>query len=568
MIHHRSLASLGLITITVLGPPTLAGGGKRGLLIQPNPPVGSPLPGLTSEQEALFWEGRVLYSTPIPVEDGLGPIFNKSNCRSCHSNPDGGPGNIAVTHFGFLDEKSEEPFTALPGGTLLQLVAINDPSGEIASCAEVLPPEANFTTNHITPGMTGYGLVEAIADADIAANADPADANGDGISGRVHWVDDPATGIGNRAGRFGWKSIIATVETFSGDATLNEMGVTNQVFGEENAPNGDLDLLAGCDEIPDPEDHPDALGYTFVDRVTHFQRYMTAPPQSPRGGMTGEVIFNDLGCNACHVASFTTANDPSLEAALRDREIRPYSDFLLHDMGLLGDGLPQGDATGQEFRTTPLMGVARRLAMIHDGRVSGGTIDDRLRAAILAHGPFGEGAASAAAFQIMDKNDEFELFQFLKSLGRADFDQNDDDVIGLADWTAFLDCASLDLVITPDMTCGIADIDQDGDVDETDLASFLVAYEGENGDCDGDGVSNLEAIFLGAPDADGDGVPDDCPAPCPGDFNGDRQINGADLGLMIAAWGSCSGCPEDLNGDGLVNGADLGLMIAGWGACP
>ena len=568
MIHHRSLASLGLITITVLAPPTLAGGGKRGLLIQPNPPVGSPLPGLTSEQEALFWEGRVLYSTPIPVEDGLGPIFNKSNCRSCHSNPDGGPGNIAVTHFGFLDEKSEEPFTALPGGTLLQLVAINDPSGEIASCAEVLPPEANFTTNHITPGMTGYGLVEAIADADIAANADPADANGDGISGRVHWVDDPATGIGGRVGRFGWKSIIATVETFSGDATLNEMGVTNQVFGEENAPNGDLDLLAGCDEIPDPEDHPDALGYTFVDRVTHFQRYMTAPPQSPRSGMTGESVFNDLGCNACHVASFTTANDPSLEAALRDREIRPYSDFLLHDMGLLGDGLPQGDATGQEFRTTPLMGVARRLAMIHDGRVSGGTIDDRLRAAILAHGPFGEGAASAAAFQIMDKNDEFELFQFLKSLGRADFDQNDDDVIGLADWTAFLDCASLDLVITPDMICGIADIDQDGDVDETDLASFLVAYEGENGDCDGDGVSNLEAIFLGAPDADGDGVPDDCPAPCPGDFNGDRQINSADLGLMIAAWGSCSGCPEDLNGDGLVNGADLGLMIAGWGACP
>ena len=63
-------------------------------------------------------------------------------------------------------------------------------------------------------------------------------------------------------------------------------------------------------------------------------------------------------------------------------------------------------------------------------------------------------------------------------------------------------------------------------------------------------------------------MPDDCPAACLGDFNGDGQVNGADLGLMIAAWGSCSGCPEDLNGDGLVNGADLGLMIAGWGACP
>ena len=95
-----------------------------------------------------------------------------------------------------------------------------------------------------------------------------------------------------------------------------------------------------------------------------------------------------------------------------------------------------------------------------------------------------------------------------------------------------------------------------------------MAYQGENGDCDDDGESDLEEIFNGAPDADGDGIPDDCPPPCVGDVNGDGAVSGADLGLMIAAWGACPGCPEDLNGDGTVNGADLGLMIAGWGVCP
>ena len=379
-LRHQSLAGILLVAtgaIALVGLDSFAANGdeRRGLVTIPQPAAGKPITGLDPTQLDLFFEGKALYSLPIPVEDGLGPVFNKSNCRSCHSNPDGGPGNIAVTHFGFLDKKSEDGFVVLPGGTLLQLVAISDPGGGTVSCAEVLPPEANFTTSRITPGMMGYGLVEAISDADIVANADPTDADGDGISGRVHWVEDLAAPAGSpdRVGRFGWKSIIATIEHFSGDASLMEMGLTNQVLGEETPPNGDLGALAACDEFEDPEDHPDRAGFTFVDRVTHFQRYMTAPPQSPRGGMHGETVFNTLGCNTCHSPSFTTSNDPTLESALRNREVRPYSDFLLHDMGLLGDGLPQGDAGANEFRTSPLMGVARRLAMIHDGRVSGGS---------------------------------------------------------------------------------------------------------------------------------------------------------------------------------------------------
>jgi hypothetical protein len=57
-------------------------------------------------------------------------------------------------------------------------------------------------------------------------------------------------------------------------------------------------------------------------------------------------------------------------------------------------------------------------------------------------------------------------------------------------------------------------------------------------------------------------------ASCPADLNGDGEVNGADLGLMIGNWGACAGCQADLNGDGIVNGADFGLLIAAWGVCP
>ena len=181
--------------------------------------------------------------------------------------------------------------------------------------------------------------------------------------------------------------------SFSADATRNELGVTNALIPTENAPNGDMTLLASCDTVADPEDVPDAEGFTFIDRVTHFQRYLAEPPQTPKSGMTGETIFNAIGCNACHVAEWTTANDKSLEAAIRGKTIRPYSDFLVHDMGLLGDGVQDGDATEQEIRTPTLWNLRTRDPMLHDASASGGTFSERVTTAILLHGPLGEGAA-------------------------------------------------------------------------------------------------------------------------------------------------------------------------------
>ena len=156
-------------------------------------------------------------------------------------------------------------------------------------------------------------------------------------------LEDPM-GAPLRVGRFGWKSQVATVLTFSADAALNEMGLTNRFLMDDNDPNGiDPPVLMDCDTVLDPEDTPDGQGFDFVDRVTHFQRFLAQPPQTPRSGMTGEGTFDSIGCADCHHTQFTTADDPSLEDALRDQTIQPYSDFLLHNMGTLGDGIVQGD---------------------------------------------------------------------------------------------------------------------------------------------------------------------------------------------------------------------------------
>jgi CxxC motif-containing protein (DUF1111 family) len=554
----RLLLLAGSIVIAV---PTLAGD-----VVSLQPRMGAPLAALTSAERELFDIGRSLYVTPLLPSDGLGPIFNKSNCQSCHSTPaPGGWGNIAVTHFGLSDKDAFENLEGL-GGPLLQTQTI------APGCGEFVPDAANTVIVRVTNSSMAFGLIEAIPDEAIAANEDPTDLDGDGVSGRVHWVaalEDPM-GSPLRAGRFGWKAQVATVLTFSADASRNEMGLTNRLLPEENAPNGDFGLLSECDPVPDPEDVADADGFEFIDRVTHFQRYLAPPPQTPRSGMSGEAVFAAVGCTACHVPEWTTANDPSLEAAIRNRTIRPYSDFLLHDMGLLADGFPEGDAGGQEMRTPVLWGLRTRDPMLHDGSAAGGTFENRVAAAIAAHGPFGEGAASAAAFEALPQAEKDQLIAFLGSLGRLEFDHNADGNVDLLDFTAFEACYGSKGTITPDDPCAVSDLDQDGDVDLVDFEFFLLAYErdgGEVGDCDGDGVVDLEAILVGlGSDRDGDGVPDDCVA-CAGDLDGSGAVDGVDLGSLLASWGAAS-ATADLNGDGVVNGIDLGIVLANWGACP
>jgi hypothetical protein len=479
------------------------------------PRSGDPLPDLTPEQLERFLVGRADFDHSFTEAEGLGPIFNQNACGSCHNSPLGGTGSQFVIRAGVQEKGGFDPLEDY-GGSLFQKLANDD------ACLEVVPDLPGIIeTQRVTPGMMGYGLVEAINDSEIQALADNQAA---GLNGRVNIVNPVEAPDEDRIGRFGWKAHAATILTFSADASKEEMGITNRFFPEDNDPNGIFPpALEDCDTVADPEDDEPA-GVAFIDRITDFQRFLAAPPQTPKTGMTGETIFMNIGCGDCHVPSFITG--PAPEAALSNKEVRPYSDFLLHDMGLLGDGIESGGANGREFRTTPLMGLLNRDPMLHDGSAAGGTFASRVTLAIQAHDTvLSEGAASAQAFAALPPTDKDLVVAFLGSLGRAEFDFDGDNAVAVSDWYEFRACyTGRGVFYTPDDNCSIADIDQDGDVDDIDFDRFLAAYAGVFVDCNNNAELDFIEIIEGTgPDADVDGNLDHCGAPALAE-NGPRSI--------------------------------------------
>jgi CxxC motif-containing protein (DUF1111 family) len=457
----------------------LAGAGVVSSAQEVQPRMGDPLPGLTAIERAQFDQGRIAFMNTLPLAEGLGPIMNDNSCSTCHGIPRvGGAGVKRVFRFGRA-AAGGNPFDPLAslGGSLLQA------SSTMVECQEVIPPRADVTARRVTPNVSGDGLVEAIRGGDIRARefAPPP-----GVSGRAHMVptfEDPPLAR-PRVGRFGWKAQLASLLSFSADAALNEMGLTNRFLTQENAPNGNQALLALCDTVPDPEDHAGVGGLHAIDHMTNFQRLSAAPPQTPRSGMTGAARFTSVGCASCHTPTFVTG--PSPVAALANKTIRPYSDFLLHDMGTsLGDGIVQGAAFETEMKTPALWGLRSRAeaGLLHDGRATGGSPTENLRDAILAHD--GEAAASRDAFIALLPEQQDQLFAFLLSLGRVEFDEEGDhDVDGL-DWF-FLELdgrfTGPGAFFTPDHPGAVADFDQDGDFDLADFAVYQRAMTGNDTD--------------------------------------------------------------------------------------
>lgn len=369
-------------------------------LLVPDTQFGAPLPGLTPEQVTAFMTGLNAFTVVENGGSGLGPIFNNRSCVSCHGQPAiGGGSGIRVTRFG---QTTNGVFNALEslGGSLLQQNAI-DPL-----VREIVPAQATTVALRQSTPMFGIGLIEAIPDETILANVEQQSSLG--LNGVPALVTDAAGG-GTRVGRFGWKAQVATVLTFSGDAYVNEMGITNRLFPQENAPNGNAALLAQFDRVRDPEDRIDPVsGKGVIDVVADFMRFLGPPPtlQFTPSALQGRTVFEQTGCAGCHKPQMMTG--PSSVQALSFKEVNLYSDLLLHDMGSLGDGIVQGTAGARDMKTAPLWGLRASPPYLHDGRAP--SIDQ----AIQAHD--GEALLSRNRYRALNATQRQQLLDFLNSI--------------------------------------------------------------------------------------------------------------------------------------------------------
>jgi CxxC motif-containing protein (DUF1111 family) len=361
----------------------------------PPPAAGSAISGLTAAQTAAFNEGRATFTRRETPATGLGPVFNDDSCSQCHNDAAVGGGSPRnVTRFGRRVNGVFDPLTEL-GGSLIQLRSLP------GFTVERVPPEATITSQRRTTPLFGLGLIDATADADFVALAASQKARGDGVEGRVNMADNIRAGT-KTVGRFGWKAQVPTLFQFAGDALLNEMGITTPDFPSENCPQGNCAQLA---LNPSPGINDSGNRSTTL---TNYMQMLAPPPRGTQSAATasGEQIFQIAGCAECHLATLTTGSSPI--AALDHQTYHPYSDFLIHDMGSLGDGLEMGIATGSEMRTEPLWGLRFVTRYLHDGRA--GTLDQ----AITAHD--GQARAARDRYTALTPDAKAQLIAFLQSL--------------------------------------------------------------------------------------------------------------------------------------------------------
>lgn len=363
--------------------------------------LGAPLPSATPEQLAAFERGRELGAHRFTRDEGLGPELNVTFCLGCHEKPVFGGGASHYRDFLLVGDELA-PDVVVPRGKNGVQRQFSHQTGRAAS-----DPLTNLSATRNPIPFFGAGLLAEIPDGEIMRHADPDDEDGDGISGR-------ANDNGIEIGRFGRKAQTARLELFVRGPIFNHLGITSDPLPEERRaalPAFGANTVAfatkqavipdeptiDLDEVPDPE-----LSESELFDLLSFVLLLAAPaPDEPtRETERGRATFERIGCDRCHL--------PSLRGPRG--EIPAYSDLLLHDMGdELADGFPMEAATGREFRTQPLWGIAAASPYLHDGRAS--TLDQAIR----WHG--GEAGPIRDAYVSLSASGRDELIAFLESLG-------------------------------------------------------------------------------------------------------------------------------------------------------
>jgi len=362
-----------------------------------------PVDGLTSAQNARFLRGDIAFNDEIfTAENGLGPLFVATSCGSCHPGDGKGHPFTTLTRFGQSDETGNKFLDR--GGPQLQNRAL---PGHMPELIPIGATSAKFTP----PANTGLGFLAALADEQLLSYADPGDADGDGISGVPNYIQAPGYFLpkpihqpllGKYIGRFGKKAAAV-------DLMHQTVNAYNQDIGIMSTYNG-TDPLSG--DYSDPE----VTDNTVLD-VVFYLRTLKAPVQRDADNaevLAGKAIFNNIGCNKCHVPEWKTP--VSDIAALSEKTFHPYTDLLLHDLGpALDDGYTEGNAKTYEWRTPALWGLGLSknsqggsYYLLHDGRAN--TIVD----AINFHG--GEAATSQEKFDQLSEPEKQSLIRFLESL--------------------------------------------------------------------------------------------------------------------------------------------------------
>jgi CxxC motif-containing protein (DUF1111 family) len=352
---------------------------------------------------------RDTFSEVEAFDDGIGPVFNNTSCVSCHESPRSQAGTasqITELRAGHFNGTS---FVDHPGGSL-----INDRANDRSIQEHVLSGN-EVQTLRLTLSIAGDGFVEA-----IDSNTLQGIANAQAAAQRGTLIQVPVLEAAgnNRAGRFGWKNQNSSLLSFAADAYLNEMGITNKLLPTENTSNGTVVQGGPFDGKGDPS----ATGEDDANDIAAFTLFMRCMKAPPRGTITaavtaGQTQFNNAGCAVCHVATIATAPAGTainggaftVPAALGDKNIHPFGDFLLHDVGT-GDGIVQngGQSTRNQVRTAPLWGIGARTRFMHDGASL------TVTAAIQRHA--GQATTAKNNFNALSATNQSNLLAFISSL--------------------------------------------------------------------------------------------------------------------------------------------------------